>query len=130
MTDAAEAQEPSGPQNFLQLEIIKEYPAELIAQEKTAQTFEKNGWLFFHRQLPMMDTKTLYTCQKYAESVTRDRIAQFSQQELPGEELRLIQSMPEMFFGQSRLLICNAELNLALTFSPFEALCQCVDGVQ
>ena len=38
--------------------------------------------------------------------------------------------MPEMFFGKSRLLILNPTLNIALTFSPFEALSQCVEDIQ
>ena len=74
----------------------------------------------------MMDTQLLYTCQKYAEARAREWVGAGEEQ----GQARLIQSMPEMFFGRSRLLLCNPKSNLVLSFSPFEALSQCVVPIQ
>ena len=97
-----------------------------MLSDKAPQEFEKEGWLFYHRALPMMDTKMLLTCQQYADSMAKERAGATGgaqeEEEAPGKDSRLIQSMPEMYFGQSRLFILNPTLNVAISFSPFEAL--------
>ena len=41
-----------------------------------------------------------------------------------------IQSLPEMFYGKNRLVIYNEELNVGLSYSPLDAIRDCVDSVR
>ena len=86
-----------------QEEIIKlPYPLEPVEFEQVKRIDFKD-WCFYFTSRKCTHSKQLEECQAYLG----------------------VQTIPEIFYGQNRLLIFNEKLNIALTFSPFDAMLLC-----
>mmetsp|Transcript_16578 Transcript_16578/g.28216 ORF Transcript_16578/g.28216 Transcript_16578/m.28216 type:complete len:192 (+) Transcript_16578:37-612(+) len=86
--------------------------------------FEQGGWKFVHGSYPIMDSNEVTISQALLDEKVNQLLGKSGD-----DKLNFIQQVPEMFYGKNRLFIYNEELNVCLSFSPFDALSQCVGDV-
>ena len=98
---------------------------------RPGHVISKHDWHFFQVDAPMQFAQQVTKSQEEVNN----RVHQYLQQEDPSalegmEGEQFVKSMPEMFFGKNQLIIFNNQNNIALEFSPFDSLAQCVQAVR